>query len=303
MNIRKTHIRALATIAIALSALTACDDDELSSTSLISTPTTEQTTQLDKWLTANYIETYNIDFKYRYSDIEADMDYYTVPSTYDDAVVMAHLVKYLCLEAYDEVAGIDFTRANFPKMIFLIGEFEYRNNGTMILGTAEGGKKILLTGLNYLSSFLNDADKLNDLYFKTIHHEFTHILNQTKEYTTEFGQITGSGYVADSWSNSPYDSEYLQNGFITAYAQYSDTEDFAEMLSTYVCNSAQTWNKWLSNAGEEPADKISQKLSIVRRYMKESWNIDIDELRQSILMRQDIVTSGKIDLTDLTTTK
>jgi hypothetical protein len=35
---------------------------------------------------------------------------------------MAHILKYLCMETYDEVAGIEFTRANFPKMFYLIGE-------------------------------------------------------------------------------------------------------------------------------------------------------------------------------------
>ena len=94
---------------------------------------------------------------------------------------MAHLVKYLCLESYDEVAGIDFTRNYFPKMIFTIGEWEYRNNGTIILGTAESGKKILLTGVNYLDTYKSSPAALNHYYFKTIHHEFTHILNHTKE--------------------------------------------------------------------------------------------------------------------------
>lgn len=287
-------------ILSAVTIFTACSDDELSDQSIINVPTSQQTTQFDKWLTANYVETYNIDFKYRYDDIEADMNYYTIPAKYDESVIMAHLVKYLCLETYDEVAGVTFTRSYFPKMIFLIGEFEYQNNGTMILGTAEGGKKILLTGVNYLSSYLDDAHTLNEYYFKTIHHEFTHILNQTKEYSTDFGQVTGSGYVADSWSEEPYDTEYLKNGFITAYAQHSDTEDFAEMLSTYICNTPEQWQAWMEKAGEEPAQKIAQKLSIVRQYMLNSWNIDIDELRSSIMMREDIVTSGKLNFTDLT---
>ena len=39
---------------------------------------------------------------------------------------------------------------------------------------------------------------------------------------------------------------------------------------------------------------------IVRDYMKTSWSIDIDELRETINRRQKDIVSGKIDLTDLT---
>ena len=214
---------------------------------------------------------------------------------------MAHLVKYLCIDTYDEVAGIDFTRNYFPKMFFLIGEWEYRNNGTFILGTAEGGKKILLSGINYLNDVLDmGADALNHYYIKTIHHEFTHILNQTKDFSTEFGQITGSGYVADSWSEAPYNTEYLKNGFISSYAQHSDTEDFAEMLSIYVTNPQSYWDEQLKTAGNTSAELITSKLDLVRDYMKTAWSIDIDELRSTILRRQNDVIKGKIDLEDLT---
>ena len=185
-------------------------------------------------------------------------------------------------------------------MFFLIGEFEYRNNGTFILGTAEGGKKILLSGVNYLSDMLKQGpEALNHYYIKTIHHEFTHILNQIKDYPTDFKQVTGSGYVADNWSKPPYNKEYLKNGFISDYAQHSDGEDFAEMLSIYVTNTQEYWDSQLKDAGSS-ADFIRAKLQIVRDYMKSVWSIDIDELRSVIIRRQDDVMQGKVDLSDLT---
>ena len=45
---------------------------------------------------------------------------------------------------------------------------------------------------------------------------------------------------------------------------------------------------------------IEQKLDITRDYMFSTWNIDLDQLRDCILRRQVDITSGKIDLTDLT---
>ena len=296
----------LATGAMTLGACSSDDPDE--GKSVIVTPNEEQT-EFDKWLEVNFAT------PYRYKETESDYDYYTVPAKYNDAIKMAHLVKYLCVETYDEVAGTDFTRRYFPKMFFLIGEWEYRNNGTYILGTAEGGRKILLAGLNYLSdNIAKGPEYMNYFYFKTIHHEFTHIMNQTKEIPADFQLVTGDKYVGDMWSEEPYNKEYLANGFITAYSQNSYQEDFAEMLSTYITNDASQWEEWLKEADEAAAEKakktgeektapselLSSKLDIVRRYMKESFNIDIDVLRETVQRRQADVFAGKVDLTDIT---
>ena len=302
-------------VAIGAMALSACSsDDPDEGKSVIVTPNEEQT-EFDKWLEVNYAIPYNIDFKYRYKETESDYDYYTVPARYDDAVKMAHLVKYLCVETYDEVAGTDFTRRYFPKMFFLIGEWEYRNNGTYILGTAEGGRKILLAGLNYLSeNIAKGPEYMNEFYLKTIHHEFTHIMNQTKDIPADFQLVTGDKYLGDMWSEEPYDKEYLQRGFISAYSQNSYQEDFAEMLSMYITNDAKTWNGWLEKADQDaaakttktdddskiPSELINTKLDIIRRYMKENFNIDIDVLRATIQRRQADISAGKVDLTDVT---
>lgn len=279
-------------------ALVSCSEDDLNAESVI-TIDKKQANDFDKWLTANFVNPYNLEFKYRYEYKETDADYYTIPAELNQAIEMAHLVKYLCLESYDEVAGIDFTRNYFPKMIFTIGEWEYRNNGTIILGTAESGKKILLTGVNYLDTYKSSPAALNHYYFKTIHHEFTHILNQTKEYSAEFKLITGNSYVADSWSKEPFDVGYLERGFISSYAQHSDTEDFAEMMSLYVTNSKEQWDEWMAEAGENGAPLLQAKLDIVKSYMKDSWGVDMDKLRDTILRRQADLAAGKVDLTDI----
>ena len=264
----------------------------------------------DKWLEASYINPYNISFKYRYEEIESDYNYYTVPADMESSVIMAHLVKYLCVETYNEVAGIDFTRSYFPKMFYLIGTWEFRNNGSYILGTAEGGKKILLAGINELKDHIDDADELNYYYIKTIHHEFTHILNQTRDYPTSFAQVTPGSYVSDSQFSEPYNSAYLKRGFISAYAQTEPREDFAEMVAEYVTHSTEWWEnqmqaadtKWEDDKDQSQTGRalIEQKLDIVRAYMNDTWKIDIDKLRDCILRRQDNVMAGYVDLLDLT---
>ena len=230
------------------------------------------------------------------------------------------------------MGGVRFTQKYFPKEFFYIGEWEYKNNGTYILGTAEGGKKILLSGLNYLPQVLtggyqgyNDpASALNHFYIKTIHHEFTHILNQTKDFPVEFTQVTPTSYVTESWNTSAYGSFYRQRGFLSTYAQHSDREDFAECLSLYVTNTDETVQGWLEAAGREVTEadvksdefKVSfpnlevgqhfngdqlilAKLAQVRKYMADTFNIDIDQLRAAVLRRQADVVAGDVDLTSL----
>ena len=70
-----------------------CSEDDLSGTSVIKP---EQTTEtpLDAWLYKNYIEPYNIEFRYRYEDMESDMIYDLTPANYEKSVQMAKLVKH-----------------------------------------------------------------------------------------------------------------------------------------------------------------------------------------------------------------
>ena len=290
----KRYILHIAIILAVLCAASACVRDEMSPDSVIVVSETKKN-DFDRWLEANFLLPYNIDFKYRYEMNESDMNYFTIPADYEYSIVMAHLVKYLCIETYDEVAGITFTRSYFPKMFFLTGEWEYRNNGTIILGTAEGGKKIFLAGVNLLPQYMKTAEDLNHYYIKTIHHEFTHILNQNVDYPVDFAMITGTAYVADSWSDAPYNKEFLQNGFITDYAQHSDGEDFAEMLSEYITHSQAWWEEQIGKAGEK-GYLIEAKLDIVRNYMQDNFNIDIEVLRATVLRRQADVFAGRVDL-------
>ena len=289
----KRHILHIAIILAALCAAS-CVKETMSENSVIKVTETKKN-DFDRWLEVNFLLPYNIDFKYRFEMNESDMNYFTIPADYEYSIVMAHLVKYLCIETYDEVAGITFTRSYFPKMFFLTGEWEYRNNGTIILGTAEGGKKIFLAGVNLLPQYMKTAEDLNHYYIKTIHHEFTHILNQNVDFPVDFSMITGTGYVADSWSDAPYNRDFLKNGFITDYAQHSDTEDFAEMLSEYITHDQSWWDGQIAKAGEK-GELINAKLDIVRNYMQDSFNIDIDVLRATVLRRQDDVFAGQVDL-------
>ena len=269
--------------------LWSCNDDNLDSKSIFDTSEVERN-DFEKWLLHNYTYPYNIDFKYRLEDIESDMDYMLVPADVDKSIKLAKLVKYCWLEAYDEVAGIDFTRTYVPKTIHLIGSAAYNDDGSMVLGTAEGGLKITLYLVNSLQI---DKDFLNYYYFKTMHHEFAHILHQTKNYDPDFETVSVGNYIGNDWIYNS-DTDARQAGFVTPYAQSEPNEDFVENIAVYVTNPEEYWNALLEDAGEEGAAIILEKFAFVRDYLNDTWGIDIDQLRDVVQRR-----TGELGLLDL----
>lgn len=302
------HITLISLLA-ALS-LTGCRKEAaLRPESVISVDTQEQN-DFDKWLEAYFVNPYNIEFKYRYENNETNLNYYSIPADFWSCVQMAHLVKYSCVDTYDEVAGIEFTREYFPKQFYLMGEWQYKNNGSFTLGTAEGGKKIYLLGLNYLPKYIGSAETLNHYYLKTIHHEFTHILNQTKDFPVAFSKISGGTdypYVTDDWTSSTYDDNLIR-GFISDYAQSEDREDFAETMALYITHDQEWWDKQIAEANSKApvtngaiigGDRINAKLALVKEYMLDNFGIDMDQLRDVVLRREKDIVDGKVDLTSL----
>lgn len=271
--------------------MTSCSDDNPSDPTMF--PVEEKAKDaLEQWLEANYTIPYNISFKYKMEDIEADNKYTLTPADSSKSAKLAIIVKYLWLDAYSEVVGPDFVKTNVPRVIHLIGSPAYNSEGTFVLGTAEGGLKVTLYMVNSLTDeMLEDYATLNDYYFHTMHHEFTHILNQKTAYDTSFDQITESGYRSGDWYSVSDHQAHIQ-GFVTPYAMSEGREDFAEMLACYVTMSAEDWAAIIKDAGDTKLDNnitaaqaIEQKLDIVRNYMQDTWNLDIDELRYAVLHR------------------
>ena len=292
----KKNIYAILLAFVASFALMSCSDDEPSSESIFPT-TSPKRDAFDKWLLENYTFPYNVEMKYKMEDIESAMKYHLVPADSAKTAKLSIIMKYLWFDAYNEVIGPDFIKENMPRTIHFIGSPAYNSEGTMVLGTAEGGLKITLYMVNSLDDeTLKDYDTMNKYYFHTLHHEFTHILNQKIPYDQSFKLITESGYVSGDWYTIS-DKTAHQAGFVTPYAMVEPLEDFAEMLSGYVTMSQSEWNAILADAGTTGAASISAKLDIVRNYMQESWNVDIDQLRAAVLRRAS--TLSAVDLEHL----
>ena len=272
--------------------LGACAEDKLNEDSIFDVTPPERSA-FDTWLLENYTYPYNIDFKYKMEDIESSMEYTLTPAEEKKSIALAKLIKFLWIDAYNEVAGIDFTRMYVPRVIHLVGSAAYENNGTMILGTAEGGLKITLYLVNSIDIENINMDMLNYYFFKTMHHEFAHILHQTKNFDTYFQKISEADYVSGDWYQIS-ESSANQLGFVSAYAMSEPSEDFVENIAIYVTSTADEWANLLATAGAAGSSIILEKFEIVRNYLQESWGIDIDQLRDVVQRR-----TSEIHLLDL----
>ena len=132
-------------IAVLLSlGFASCSEDNPSDESIFPNKPVQRD-NFDKWLLTNYTYPYNIDFKYKMEDIYSDMKYHLVPADSAKSAKLAIIAKYLWFDAYAECVGSNFVKENVPRVIHLIGSAAYNSGeGTMVLGTAEGGLVITL---------------------------------------------------------------------------------------------------------------------------------------------------------------
>lgn len=247
---KKSIIFIFLSILIGSSLFTACSDDELGPTIFDATVRPLDRTQysfpLDSFVEANYRQPYNLRYIYRMEDISADMDYNLIPCTYQKSKEVAVLAKYLWFDIYAKLQTPEFLKMYAPRILHIIGSPAYNpSSGTMTLGEASGGKKITFYRGNSID--VNNIDSLNELFFKTMHHEFSHILQQTKVTPTEFNTLSSGQYDSFAWQDRN-DSLVLSLGFVTPYGSSQATEDWVEVIANYIVKDSITWNGMLNTA-------------------------------------------------------
>lgn len=293
MKMKKIYFLLMICISFALSW--SCGEDDLDPQSIFGEERVEKN-EFDEWLYQNYTLPYNIDLKYRFEYKESDTRYNLVPAQYDKSVALAKLIKHVWIDAYSELMGADFLKSYSPRMFHLVGSKAYNSQGSVVLGTAEGGLKITLYNVNEIDFVNPDIEHLNYWYFKTMHHEFAHILHQTKSYSTDFNLITPSDYQSGSWVNLSA-QEAWRLGFVSNYGSSEPQEDFVEIIAVYLTNTEAYWQALLNAAGEEGSERIMRKFEIVKNYLNDSWEIDIEELRAIVERRSSEVVD--LDLVSL----
>jgi substrate import-associated zinc metallohydrolase lipoprotein len=363
----RLYILLVAMAVVSTFTFVSCSDDDLGPSIFDTTEypldRSNYSFPLDSFLKAEFLKPYNVKVIYRMEDIGSDMDKNLVPAAYDKSEQLAVLMKYLWYDVYKECAGEQFLKEYSPRIIHCIGSKSYNpSQGTETLGVAEGGVKITLYNVNNLNPA--DIDYMNEYFFKTMHHEFGHILDQNHLRPTTFNTISNTHYNSQ-WSDMA-DSVAAGLGFVSPYASSAAGEDWVEVLANYVTRDPFKWAQLLNSAsfdweteevdgvneytkrlkpgcnldtigyfkattsgkgtiyrracvrnekdnvvldengevqwthlsGVDGRGVILQKLDLVRTYMKDNYNIDIDQLRNMVQSRQFIVNSDGTYATD-----
>jgi len=261
------YISALALVAMVSMSLSSCSEKGMGETIFPDVSDeldpNSYTYKFDKWLKANYLDVYNLDFQYRLQDNETNMNYNLEPATLTNAIDLAVLAKYMWFDIYEEVTGSkEFVKMYGPRILMLVGSPAINpQSGTIIVGLAEGGIKVTLLHVNSMNPL--DIYGLNSDYFHTMHHEFTHILHQTKSIPREFQLLSLGRYDPINWQDRK--STVVHSlGFVTPYASSEIREDFAETCANYITLTDAQWERiWLEAGrgyvtdGNEDSDEMS----------------------------------------------
>lgn len=234
------------------------------------------TYEFDKWLYENFVKPYNVEVQYQFNFNASDMTFQLSPAEYNRAQLLSHFMRYLFYDVYTKYAkdGDQFMRKYSPRMFHFIGSSGFSpTTGTEVLGTASGGVKITLYNVNEMKPWSenvkydnDDIMVLNERFFHTMHHEFSHILHQTKSYPVSYGHITSKSYDPQNWQDRDSTTTH-RLGFVTHYASSANTEDFVETLSCIITDTETRWMNRVIAAtinGVATAEEKEQILELIK---------------------------------------
>lgn len=264
-------------VILTILCLTSCSDDKLSSGSVVTMPVSS-TTEVDLWIKEFLTTPHNIELDYKWVDAETDIGKNLVPPKEEVVLPFLETLKKVWIDVYIDVAGIEFFNTLTPKKIVLIGSANHNTDGTITQGTAEAGRKIVLYELNAFNP--NNVPKLKR-FFHVIHHEFAHIMHQTRMYDESiYGNITPAGYRSD-WHNER-EQDALNQGFISKYSRLNPSEDFVEMIATMLTLDNNEFNQLIALATPEGQEALKAKEEFVVAYYKKEWGIDMYEFQAAM---------------------
>ncbi|MDB5246541.1 MAG: hypothetical protein JWQ40_935 [Segetibacter sp.] len=251
-------------------------------------------TSTDRWIHSNLTLPFNIGVKYKWdqSELQSDMDKTLVPPKEEKIIPVMDAIKKAWIDPYIAEAGLPFFKKISPKFFVLEGSPAYQS-GAIKLGTAEGGRKVVLYNINGFrikgmpGYTPGDTATVIEM-FHVIQHEFAHILDQNIKVPIEFSASSARSYTSD-WLNVT-EQDALDEGFITQYSISGKADDWAEMVSMMLVYG-KPWFDQLVNSinytgttasgttAAEAKARLRQKEASVVAYFKQAWNMDFYSLQ------------------------
>lgn len=237
-------------------------------------------TELDEWLISTFLDPYNIEVVYRYDRYKGNIERNIAPVREEKVKGQMLVVLDGFLRPYQDVVSPTFIKTFTPKEWVLFGSTSYNNDGSMILGTASGGRNITLYEVNNLDE--TNAEQVRRR-LRTIHHEFTHTLQQNKAMPLDFEGISEGDYF-DDWTNGTLNPQALSDslGFVSRYARSQYFEDFAETAAHLLIEGQLWYDKHAIKYNELAYNRLKRKESSVVNYFRDSHNIDFRALQREL---------------------
>lgn len=323
MKTKDLKVNKIILLLFSLVILLGCDREEtLQPTAIFEAGEEDSTTELDQFLKTEFRDPYGSVIIYKFVDRYIDPSKSAVPPRLEVVRPVAELIKQAWIEPYNKASdqGQEFLRQYFPGEIVILGSPIFNSNGTITLGIADSGVRVTLTQAN---QYTPDNTAWIIQTFRTLHHEFAHIVDQNFNFDVEsFYEISGEDYTSpNSWTSlieggSEESIESINNaivrGMVTPYGTSSVAEDFAEIIARIITTDpavfearyltqedcAMVEQNCLANGGtaedcaierqnclerNEGRVRIQQKYDAVVKYMKEDVGIDIFILRDEFL--------------------
>lgn len=238
---------------------------------------------IDDWILSNLTTPWNVSVKYKWDRSELEFNKVITPPDEGKIIPVLNSVKQVWIDNYVAETNELFMKKYCPKFFVLAGSASWNIDGTIMLGQAEGGRKILLYQLNDfrikgMNGYTPEDSLMVKQMFHTIEHEFAHILHQHIMYPAEFKKISAGTYTSN-WNNVGVPAAN-EAGFISDYAMSSSDDDFVEMASIMLIEGRSWFNNMVNDLTNEDAkNKLREKEVMVVNYFKDAWNIDFYSLQ------------------------
>ena len=236
--------------------------------------------EIDNYISTNLTKPYNIELIYRFDRSHTDISKNISPPNINKVQPAIDMIRDGFLKVYEKVAGPTFIKTYTPKQFVLFGSHAYNANGSVTLGTADGGKRVVLYDINNLDPNASENIKRR---LRTIHHEFAHIVNQVVAIPPSFRIIT-TDYVSDWLASSNTDAAALELGFISPYSRSSYGEDFAETVAHLLIEGQAFYDRRIAVSTPDGAAKLREKQAVVEEYYKQYFNINFKELQYELFL-------------------
>jgi len=294
---KKEILSILMTIGIL--TLSACSSsDDVDYTPSVITPSDHPN---DVYIRENMLDKYGAAIRWRWDDRFLQKGQLASAIDEDLVIPVTQLIENLWIQPFIVLSDDSeaFIKRLIPKEIIYIGSYIYNDDGARLAGFADGGTRVSLLNLNALD--MSDRMWIEEQLI-TMHHEFNHIVHQNHGIPSGFNTVSSNGYLGQGWNNGVSLSDAIIRGMVSAYGTSNEYEDFSELVSRFLVQDEETFNSLYLidsdcsifadevfctdlNNGRE---LIRQKLQMVKDFYLENFNINLNDLRDTIQSRMPI---------------